>query len=192
MLIPGPRAPTSDNIDVFLKPLVSDLLHLWHGVPAVNMSKPVNERAFTLKAILMWTVSDFSALELSAGHVVKGYLACPVCGSKTDAEHSRNCSKMIYLNARRFLPLNHRFRRARSAFNGEGEYRTAPQRRSGTQLLQEGRERAEYLWNGGSRMPRVIRSNDMALRELASSTPSLTGRYTTHLLSLLIFDISPY
>ena len=149
LLIPGPRAPTSETFDVYLKPLVLDLLRLWHGVPALNMSKPIQERAFTLRAILMWTVSDFPALGLLAGQAVKGYLACPVCGSEMTAEYSRHLCKMVYLGSRRFLPQYHRFRRCRSAFNGETEPRLPPQRRSGAQILDEGRARSEWLRNGG-------------------------------------------
>lgn len=75
-------------IDVYLKPLVKDLLQLWYGVPAFNMLKPVNEKHFTLRAILMWTVNDFPALRMLPGQTVKGYIACPVCGENISSEHS--------------------------------------------------------------------------------------------------------
>ena len=50
---------------------------------------------------------------------------------------------------RRFLPPEPRFRRARAAFNGSPEHREMPQRRNGAQVLAEGRERADFLRNGG-------------------------------------------
>ena len=149
LLIPGPRAPTSDTIDVYLRPLVRDLLHLWEGVPAVNMSRPPGQRDFTLRAILLWTVHDFPAFGLIAGQTVKGYVGCPVCGGDTVAEYSKSLRKMLYLGARRFLPPGHRFRRARAAFNNCPEHGTFPARRTGEQILQEGRERSEWLRNGG-------------------------------------------
>ena len=149
LLIPVPKAPTSDNFDVYLRPLVTDLLQLWYGVPCLNMSKPVGERAFTLKAILMWIVSDYPALGLLAGQSVKGYMAWQACGPGTCAEHSRQLNKMVYLGSRRFLPAAHRFRRARASFNGDSEHRPMPQRRPCTQILEEGRERSEWLRNGG-------------------------------------------
>ena len=37
LLIPGPKSPTAENIDVFLAPIVRDLLRLWQGVQAINM-----------------------------------------------------------------------------------------------------------------------------------------------------------
>lgn len=52
VLIPGPKSPTSENIDVFLQPLVHDLLKLWAGIPAINMSSADGERRFTLRACL--------------------------------------------------------------------------------------------------------------------------------------------
>ena len=126
LLIPRPRAPTFETFDVYyLKPLVMDLLRLWHGVPAINIARPVGEQAFTLRAILMWMVSEFPALGLVSGHTVKGYLACPVCGADTYAEYSRYLCKMIYLGGRRFLLANHIFRRCRAAFNGDVEHRAA-------------------------------------------------------------------
>ena len=67
VLIPGPTTPTTDNIDIFLAPIARDLMKLWNGVPAVNMSKPVNERRFTLQAILMWTINDFPTYGLLSG-----------------------------------------------------------------------------------------------------------------------------
>ena len=97
----------------------------------------------------MWTVSDFPALGLLSGHKVKGYLAYPVCKAKTCAEHSRFLSKMVYLGSRRFLPPTHRYRRCRAAFNGEAEHQPPPVRRSGAQVLAEGRQGSEFLRNGG-------------------------------------------
>ena len=107
LLILGLKAPTSDTIDVYLKPLVRELLELWDGVPAVNMSKPVRQQQFTLRAMLLWSVHDFLVLGLIAGQTVKGYAACPVCGGDTYSEHSKCLKKMIYLRSRRFLPPGH-------------------------------------------------------------------------------------
>lgn len=150
ILIPGPKAPTSETIDVFLKPLVRELLQLWDGVPALNMSKPVGSRHFTLRAMLLWSIHDFPAFGLIAGQVVKGYVACPICGENTCAEHSSILKKMVYLGSRRFLSRGHPFRRARAAFNNEQEMGSLPPRRTGQAILQQGRERAEWLRNGGN------------------------------------------
>lgn len=54
MIIPGPKSPSEDTIDVFLQPLVHELKKLWGGVRVVDMAEPVaSNRRFTLRGILM-------------------------------------------------------------------------------------------------------------------------------------------
>jgi len=119
VLIPGPKSPTAENIDVFLAPVVRDLNKLWVGVPAIDMSKPVGRRRFNLRALLLWTVNDFPAYGLLSGQHVHGYKGCPLCGPETCTEHASLLSKIIYLGGRRYLDDNHRFRRERASFNNE-------------------------------------------------------------------------
>lgn len=149
LLIPGPKSPTSENIDVWLAPIVRDLLRLWHGVPAINMAKPEGSRRFTLRAMLIWTVNDFPAYGLLAGQQVHGYKGCPLCGPETCAEHSPLLSKMIYLGGRRFLPGDHRFRRAKAAFNNHQEWSMGPDRPTGEEVLVWGTARSSFLADGG-------------------------------------------
>ena len=148
-LIPGPKSPTAENIDVFLAPIVRDLLRLWHGVPAIDMSKPNGSRHFTLRAMLIWTVNDFPAYGLLSGQQVRGYKGCPLCGLETCAEHAQLLNKMIYLGGRRFLPADHRFRRARASFNNHQEWQVGPDRPTGEEVLQWGTTRSIFLADGG-------------------------------------------
>lgn len=149
VLIPGPTAPIAENMDIFLAPVVRDLMKLWNGVPAMNMSKLENERRFILRAILMWTINDFPAYSFFSGQQVHRYKACPLCGPETCAEHARLLGKMIFLGARRYLPGDHRFRRARTTFNMNEEWLLAPQRPSGEEVLRWGSQRSQFLANGG-------------------------------------------
>jgi hypothetical protein len=55
MLIPGPKAPGND-IDVYLQPLIDELIELWGGVEAYDASAKCK---FTLKAALLWTINDY-------------------------------------------------------------------------------------------------------------------------------------
>ncbi|CAA7014561.1 unnamed protein product [Microthlaspi erraticum] len=58
LLIPGPHQP-GNSIDVYLEPLIDDLNHLWNkGELAYDA---FSKSAFTLKAMLLWTISDFPA-----------------------------------------------------------------------------------------------------------------------------------
>ena len=135
VLILGPTATTVANIDVFLALVVRDLLQLWRGVPAMNMSKHEGERQFILRAILMWIVNDFPAYGLLSWQQVHGYKACSLCGLETCAKHVRLLHKMVYLGARRFLHLHHHFRRARSTFNNHPEWQLPPKRASSEEIL---------------------------------------------------------
>ena len=58
LLISGPRQPGND-IDVYLAPLIEDLKLLWEvGIEAFDAYK---KEFFTLKVVLLWTISDFPA-----------------------------------------------------------------------------------------------------------------------------------
>jgi hypothetical protein len=53
LLIPGKESVTSEVFDVYLEPLVEELLQLWQGVPAYDIRKEHGVRRFTLRAVLM-------------------------------------------------------------------------------------------------------------------------------------------
>jgi len=59
MIIPGKQMAGND-IDVYLEPLIKELKELWYdGVQTFDYSK---KEMFTLRAALMWTISDFPGL----------------------------------------------------------------------------------------------------------------------------------
>lgn len=57
--------------------------------------------------------------------------------------------KIVYLGNKKWLPLDHHFRRARAVFDGNAELRKAPSRPSRDDILRIGEERALYLVGGG-------------------------------------------
>ncbi|XP_010445644.1 PREDICTED: uncharacterized protein LOC104728351 [Camelina sativa] len=64
LLIPGPHQP-GNIIDVYLEPLIEDLVHLWsNGELTYDV---FSKTTFTLKAMLLWTISDFPAYGNLAG-----------------------------------------------------------------------------------------------------------------------------
>ena len=149
MIIPGPKSPSEDTIDVYMQPLVQELKKLWVGVAAVDMSEAVVEnRQFTLRGMLMWTINDFPAYTLIAGQSGKGYAGCPICGEGTFAEHSAHAQKTVF-GHRRWLSRDHRWRFARAAFNGRPNHDDAPSRQSGATVIQRGAWRASFLEQGG-------------------------------------------
>ena len=53
LLIPGKQLVISEVFDVYMEPLVEELLELWTGIVAYDVTKPVGFYAFILCAILL-------------------------------------------------------------------------------------------------------------------------------------------
>ncbi|KAI5343771.1 hypothetical protein L3X38_011647 [Prunus dulcis] len=132
LLISCPKQPGND-IDVYLEPLIDDLKSLWDGIRGVYDAH-IGEY-FTLHGVLMWTVNHFPAYGNLSGCVVKGYKACPICGDDTPSHRLKNCHKLCYIGHRKWLPINHPYRRQRAAFNGKLEYGTPPEPLNGEEVL---------------------------------------------------------
>ena len=64
LVILGPRH-LGRSIDIYLRPLVDELRVLWSdGIHTYDVSKKQN---FVMKAVLMWTISDFSTYGMLSG-----------------------------------------------------------------------------------------------------------------------------
>ena len=120
LLIPGPDSPGKD-FDVFMEPLVEELLQLWTGVPTYDALSP--EEKFNLRAAIIWSIHDFPAPHTLSGRITAGYEACVHCDKDPCSKRIR--SKICYIGHRRFLPRNHHWRRSKY-FNGENETRDKP------------------------------------------------------------------
>ncbi|XP_013608330.1 PREDICTED: uncharacterized protein LOC106315105 [Brassica oleracea var. oleracea] len=120
LLIPGPQQP-GNSIDVYLEPLIEDLNKLWSlGESTYDV---VSKSVFTLKAMLLWTISDFPAYGNLAGCKVKGKMGCPVCGKDTYSMWMKFCRKHVYMSHRKGLPPTHRYRIKKTWFDGKAEHR---------------------------------------------------------------------
>jgi hypothetical protein len=148
LLISSKDSPTSENIDVFLAPLVEELLELWDGVDTFDASaRSLQEGStFKIRAILMWTISDFPVYGLISGLCTKAFLACPICGPNTISRTAKEPKKykQVFLGARRWTRRNHLFRR-NLRFNGHPEHGSAPPRQSAGDVLRSAQSRLEYL-----------------------------------------------
>jgi len=133
LLIPGPAAP-SNNIDVYLAPLIDDLIDLWNeGIQAYDSLSNEN---FTLRAILLWTISDYPGLGTLAGCKVKGKQACTVCGKDTPFRWLKFSRKMVYLGNRRRLRPGHPYRRRKAWFDNTVEEGTASRIQTGSDIFE--------------------------------------------------------
>ena len=120
LLIPGRQSVTCKVFDVYLEPLVEELLQLWEGVPAFDISKDKSHRHFVLRGMLLWTIHDFPRYGTVGGFSHQGFTACPWCGCNLGAEHSVELAKQTFGGTRRWLPPNHWYRSEdmKDHFNG--------------------------------------------------------------------------
>ncbi|XP_076954104.1 uncharacterized protein LOC143628377 [Bidens hawaiensis] len=118
LLISGPTQP-SNNIGVYLAPLIEDLKLLWEiGVKTFDAYK---KEYFNLRAVLLWTINDFPAYGNLSRCVTKGYHACPICSENTSSLWLPKSRKVCFLGHRKFLPLRHPFRKRKKDFNNQQE-----------------------------------------------------------------------
>ena len=131
VLIQGPKQPGND-IDVYLRPLVDELLQLWGGVRVWDEHK---QEEFDLRALLFVTINDWPALSNLSGLSNKGYNACTHCLHETESVHLPNCKKNVYLGHRRFLPKIHPVRKKGKHYNGKADHRPKPAERTGAEVF---------------------------------------------------------
>lgn len=134
LLIPCPKQPGND-IDVYLEPLIEELNELWNN--GVNMYDKISKSMFNLKAILMWTISDFPAYGNLAGCTTKGKLACPICGFDTCSYWLPHSRKFAYMGHRRFLDPSHSYRFLSKCFDGDKETKEKPKSLTGAEIFLE-------------------------------------------------------
>ena len=97
----APKQPSND-IDVYVKPLVDDLLLLWKE-EGVRMWDAHAEDHFNLRALLFVTTNDWPTLSNLSGQSNKGYRACTHCLEETDCTYLKHCRKIVYMGHRRFF-----------------------------------------------------------------------------------------
>ena len=134
ILVPGPQNP-KDKLDVYLQPLIHEFNLLWnYGVEAFDISRNQN---FQLRAALMWTISDFPAYSMLSRWSTAGRLACPYCMEDSDSFRLNKSGKQSWFdNHRKFLELDHPFKRNKSAFlKNKIVTGSAPPVRLGSEIL---------------------------------------------------------
>lgn len=130
-LISGPESP-SNNIDVFMQPLISELKELWEeGIETYDSFTSQN---FRLRAAVIWTISDFPGYAMLSGWSTKGKLACPVCNYETSSMYLKHSRKICYMNHRKFLDPEHKWRFDKKRFNGEVEMGGCPEILTGSDI----------------------------------------------------------
>jgi hypothetical protein len=98
VLIQGPKQRGND-IDVYLSPLVEELLLLWNKIGVCVWDEHKQEH-FDLRALLFITINDWPALSNLSGQSNKGYNACTHCFGNMKGIFLKKCRKVVYLGHR--------------------------------------------------------------------------------------------
>lgn len=132
-LIPGPTAP-GNNIDVYRAPLIDDLKDLWaEGIEVYDSFAKEN---FKLRALLLWSISDYPALGTLSRCKVKGKQACNICGKDTPARWLKFSRKFVYMGNRKRLPPGHHYRYKKTWFDNTVEEGNANRKQTGAEIYE--------------------------------------------------------
>jgi hypothetical protein len=118
MLISGPKQPGND-IDVLIEPVLEEMATLWEGV---DMKDAFRKETFTLKGIIIVTITDYPGLFSLSGQI-KGKTGCTVCIDATCHTYLKGSGKSVYMGHRHFLRPDHRYRHEsmNKFFDGKAE-----------------------------------------------------------------------
>jgi len=114
IVISGPSS-SGRNIDVCLRPLIDEWAQLWSsGALTYDISRKQN---FLMRATLMWSINDFPAYGKLSSWITHRKLVCSYCMENNKTFTLANRGKVSFFDChRRFLPLNHRYRKNRKDF----------------------------------------------------------------------------
>jgi len=122
LVIPDPKSPRKD-FDVFLEPLIEELLQLWSGVMTYDAA---SRTKFNLHAAVLWSINDYPALGTLLGQSTKGYYACVHCDKNPLSRRLKN--KIGYIGHCLYLPTDHDWRKYTKEFDGNTEEQGAPEK----------------------------------------------------------------
>ena len=94
------------------------------------------QESFLLRAILLWTISDYPAYGNLSGNIIKGYNMCTICVDKTKATRLVNYRKIVVMRHRRWLPRHHPYRKQILEFDNTVENESSPISLTGEEVLQ--------------------------------------------------------
>ena len=120
---------------MYLQPLIQELNELWSD--GVETFDAASKMMFTLRAAVMWTVSDFPGLGMLSGWNTYTAMACPFCNLDQVPRRLPHSRKSCFIGHRRFLPPDHQFRRQRKKFDGTQERRDPPLQMSGFEIFEQ-------------------------------------------------------
>jgi hypothetical protein len=101
LLISG-SVQVDNDIDVYLQPLIDDLLVLWEK-EGIRMWDEFQQQHFILRAMLFITIQDRLTLGSISGQAFKSYKGCIWCIDEIGGILLNHCKKVVYMGHHRFL-----------------------------------------------------------------------------------------
>ncbi|GJV13083.1 zinc finger, PHD-type containing protein [Tanacetum coccineum] len=169
----NPFGNLSQSYNMWLRPLIDDLKDLW-ALKGVETTDAATGKPFNMRAMLLWTINDFTARSSLSGWRGEGYMTCPTCNE--DIPSMRLLSKIAYVGHRIFLKKPHKRRRSLK-FNGNPDDRDPPRKFTRDEILTQldrlpTREKGKHPSYGGVK----IKRNESFLGTLLMNDKS---KYTT-------------
>jgi hypothetical protein len=129
LLTLGKDLVTSEVFDMYMEPLVEEILQLWYGISTYDITKEQGQRTFNLRVVLLWTIHDFSSYGTVGGFSHQGYALCPWCRPDLGAYYLTELGKQMYGGTRRWLPEDHLYMTTemKEHFDGNIETRGKPE-----------------------------------------------------------------
>ena len=63
-------------MNVYIEPLIDELLNLWNSITMYDVSIPIRQRKFQFHAMLVWTIHDALGLTDFCGSYFKFHFNC--------------------------------------------------------------------------------------------------------------------
>ncbi|XP_074373883.1 uncharacterized protein LOC141714249 [Apium graveolens] len=123
-----------NSIDVYMQPLIEELKELWDV--GINTYDAETDQNFRLRASVLWTISDFPGYAMLSSWSIKGKLACPIYHYETSSMYLKHSRKMCYMNHRKFLHPEYKWRFDKKRFNGKVELGQPPSVLTGTEVVE--------------------------------------------------------
>ena len=57
------------DMNVYIEPLIDELLNLWNDISMYDVSRPIRQRQFQFHAMLVWTIHDAPGLTHFCGNL---------------------------------------------------------------------------------------------------------------------------
>jgi hypothetical protein len=133
VLIQGPKQPRND-INVYLRPLVEELLQLW-STTGVRVWDEYKQEHFDLWALLFVTINDWPALSNLLGQSNKGYNVCTHYFYDLKGIFFKKYQKVVYMGHHWFLSSNHTLRKKGKHFKGKADHQEKPENHSGKDIF---------------------------------------------------------